>query len=608
MKEFFKWLRLKEHIHFRKPKVPLISEGQLWWAHIGENIGREINGKGPRFTRPVIIYKKLAYDYYFVIPVTTQIHAGKWYVPFIFKGTQEIACLHQARPIDYRRLDSKLGEISATELSDIQIGFEALYKQITPAYQHGVDRVAGNPEREQNALLLDSIISPETQSSTNDILVLMSTEEKNFAVEGGHTLSGSIVTNRSKNGAVALLAASLLNKGTTTLQKVPKIEEVHRLVEVLRSIGVSAEWHERDLVIIPPATISLDTIDKVAAARTRSIIMFIGSLLHHFNSFDIPQSGGCKMGLRSVRQHLWALERFGVTIETLADHYHVSFEELRPETVIMYEASDTATINSLLAASRIQGTSVIKYASANYQVQEVCGFLKMLGVTIEGIGTTTLTVTGVPEIRTDVTYTVAEDPTDAMFFIAAAVTTHSALIVERAPIEFLEVELLVLEKMGLHYTVRPAGMSENGITRLADIVIEPSDLVAFPEKIHARPYPALNIDNLPFFAVISTQAEGTTLIHDWSWEKRAIYYTELDRLGAETFLLDPHRIQIIGKSHLRGAELVCPPALRPATILLIGMLAAEGRSILRNIYSINRGYEDLIPRLESIGAHVEGLG
>ena len=436
----------------------------------------------------------------------------------------------------------------------------------------------------------------------------MSTEDKNFVVEGGHTLSGSIVTNRSKNGAVALLAASLLNKGTTTLQKVPKIEEVHRLVEVLRSIGVIAEWHDRDLVIIPPATISLETIDKVAAARTRSIIMFIGSLLHHFNSFDIPQSGGCKMGLRSVRQHLWALERFGVTIETLADHYHVSFEELHPETVIMYEASDTATINSLLAASRIQGTSVIKYASANYQVQEVCGFLKMLGVTIEGIGTTTLTVTGVPEIRTDVTYTVAEDPTDAMFFIAAAVTTHSALIVERAPIEFLEVELLVLEKMGLRYTVRPAGMSENGITRLADIVIEPSDLVAFPEKIHARPYPALNIDNLPFFAVMSTQAEGTTLIHDWSWEKRAIYYTELDRLGAETFLLDPHRIQIIGKSHLRGAELVCPPALRPATILLIGMLAAEGRSILRNIYSINRGYEDLIPRLESIGAHVEGLG
>jgi UDP-N-acetylglucosamine 1-carboxyvinyltransferase len=433
----------------------------------------------------------------------------------------------------------------------------------------------------------------------------MSSEGKNFIVEGGKPLSGTIQTNRSKNGAVALLAASLLNKGVTTLQKVPKIEEVHRLIEVMRSIGVTAEWSGRDLTLTPPAKISLETIDHVAAARTRSILMFIGPLLHHFKSFDIPQSGGCTLGLRSVRQHLWALEKFGVTIETLTDHYHVTHDQLKPETVIMYEASDTATINSLLAAARIEGTSIIKYASANYQVQEVCGFLKMLGVSIEGIGTSTLTVTGIPEIRTDVSYTVAEDPTDAMFFIAAAVTTHSSLIVERAPIEFLEVELNVLEKMGLRYSVRPAGMSENGITRLADIILEPSDLVAFPEKIHARPYPALNIDNLPFFAVIATQAEGTTLIHDWSYEKRAIYYTELDRLGADTLLMDPHRIQIIGPSHLRGAELVCPPALRPATILLIGMLAAEGQSILRNVYSINRGYEDLIPRLESIGAQIK---
>ena len=273
--------------------------------------------------------------------------------------------------------------------------------------------------------------------------------------------------------------------------------------------------------------------------------------------------------------------------------------------MILYESSDTATINSLFAAARINGTSVIKYASANYQVQEICGYLKALGIGVEGIGTTTLTVHGVSDINLDVEYTVAEDPIDAMFFIAAAAATKSALTVRRAPIEFLEVELAVLEKMGLHYTVTDAGISENGITKLADISFEPSELTAFPEKIHARPYPGLNIDNLPFFAVIATRAEGTTLIHDWVYEKRAIYYTELDRLGADTVLMDPHRIQIHGPSHLRGAELVCPPALRPATILLIGMLASEGRSILRNVYSINRGYEDLVTRLTSIGAKIE---
>ncbi|MES2668074.1 MAG: UDP-N-acetylglucosamine 1-carboxyvinyltransferase [Patescibacteria group bacterium] len=429
--------------------------------------------------------------------------------------------------------------------------------------------------------------------------------ENNFIVEGGRTLSGSVMTNCSKNGAVAMLAASLLNKGTTTLRRMPKIEEVHRLIEVLRSIGVSVEWKDKDVIVTPPETISLETIDTQAAVRTRSILMFIGSLVHHFPTFELPQSGGCTLGLRSVRSHLWALETFGIAIETLTDRYQITNDGLSPAEVILYESSDTATINALLAAAGIGGTSTIKYASANYQVQEVCGFLRELGVTVEGIGTTTLTITGVSSIRKDVSYAIGEDPIDAMFFIALAATTNSALTIRNAPIEFLEVELEVLGKMGLRFSVTDHSLSENGITKLADIHIEPSELVAFPEKIHARPYPGLNIDNLPFFAVIALRAEGETLIHDWVYEKRAIYYTELDRLGANTLLLDPHRIQIHGKVHLRGAEIVAPPALRPATILLIGMLAAEGTSTLRNVYSINRGYEDLVNRLTAIGASIK---
>lgn len=430
-------------------------------------------------------------------------------------------------------------------------------------------------------------------------------EELNFVVTGGNPLRGTVVTNRSKNGAVALLAASLLNKGTTTLLNVPKIEEVNRLIEVLESIGVSCVWSGKALTITPPKTIALDAIDTVSAKRTRSILMFIGPLLHHFKTFSIPQSGGCNFGARTVRPHLWALERFGVSIETLTDSFTVSHDDLTPATIVLHESSDTATENALFAAARIPGISVIKYASANYQVQEVCGFLRDLGVVIDGIGTTTLTVHGVAEINTDISYTVGEDPIDAMFFLAAGIATKSSLTIAKAPIEFLELELAVLEKMGLKFSVTPVGVSENGITKLADIHIEPSELTAYPEKIHARPYPGLNIDNLPFFAVIATQAEGTTLIHDWTFEKRAIYYTELDRLGADTVLMDPHRIQIHGPTHLRGAQVVSPPALRPATILLIGMLAAEGTSILRNVYSINRGYEDLVERLNALGAQVQ---
>lgn len=430
-------------------------------------------------------------------------------------------------------------------------------------------------------------------------------KEHSFVVEGGTPLSGSVLTSTSKNGAVALLAASLLNKGTTTLRRVPQIEEVYRLLEVLRSIGVSVEWNDRDVTLTPPEELSLDTIDRAAAVRTRSILMFLGSLVHLFPSFTIPQSGGCTLGLRSVRSHLWALEKFGISIETNSDHYLVSNDGLAPADIVLYESSDTATINALLAAARIEGTTTIRYASPNYQVQEVCGFLQALGVQIEGFGTTTLRITGVADIRTDITYSVGEDPIDAMFFIAAAIVTNSSLIVRNAPIEFLEVELEVLSRMGLTYSTTDHTLSENGVTKLVDIHIEPSTLTAFPEKIHARPYPGLNIDNLPFFAVIATKVQGDTLIHDWVYEKRAIYYTELDRLGANTLLMDPHRIQISGPVHLRGAEIVSPPALRPATILLIGMLGAEGRSTLHSVYNINRGYENLVERLQALGAQIE---
>jgi len=240
-------------------------------------------------------------------------------------------------------------------------------------------------------------------------------------------------------------------------------------------------------------------------------------------------------------------------------------------------------------------------------VQELCTFLEALGVQIDGIGTTTMTVYGVGAIDQNIEYTLSEDPTDSMFFLAAAIVTGSQVTIERCPIEFLELELLVLEKMGFKYKKSNVYRSENGRTNLVDITTKPSKLTAPPEKIAPRPYPGLNMDNLPFFAVIATQATGQTLIHDWVYEKRAIYFTELDKLGGETVLADPHRIFIHGPSTLRPAELVCPPALRPATILLIAMLGAKGQSVLRNIYSINRGYEKLVERITKLGAKIDYL-
>jgi UDP-N-acetylglucosamine 1-carboxyvinyltransferase len=440
-----------------------------------------------------------------------------------------------------------------------------------------------------------------------NLLTLSPSATVNVEVHGGTKLHGTIETNTSKNGAVGLLCASLLNKGTTTLHGMPRIEEVHRLIEVLQSIGVKVEWGLTSLKITPPSTFNLSTIDIEAAKRTRSIVMFIGPLIHKLKKFALPQSGGCKLGSRTVRPHFYALEEFGVNIEVTDDAYKVTATVTSPKEIILYESGDTVTENALMAAALSPGTTTIKYCSANYMVQEMCVFLTKLGVSIEGIGTTTLTITGVTDINTDIDYYLAEDPTDTMFFLTAAIVTNSTLTITRCPIEFLELELLTLKKMGFKYTQSKPYLGKNGQVKLVDITTKPSKLVAATDKIHSRPYPGINADNLPFFAVICTQATGQTLIHDWMYEKRAIYFTELDKLGAETALADPHRIYITGPTKLRPNELICPPALRPATILLVAMLGASGRSVLRNIYSINRGYEKLVERLSSLGANIKYL-
>ncbi len=428
----------------------------------------------------------------------------------------------------------------------------------------------------------------------------------NFEIEGGHKLSGIVTTKTSKNGAMGIISASLLNKGITILKNVPKIEEVNRIIEVLLSIGVKITWTGNDLEI-EAKKIDLKKINKESAEKTRSVIMLIGPLVHFFKKFSLPQSGGCKLGARTVNPHFFALENFGIKIEAKTESYEIESHILAPAEFALYESGDTVTENAIMTAALIPGKTKIKFASANYMVQDLCYFLQDCGVKIEGIGTTTLTIYGLKEINKDITYYISEDPIDTMFFIAVSAVTDSSITIKRCPIDFLEIELLKLKKMGFKYEILEKYKALNGRTDLVDIKTSPSKLKALYEKIESRPYPGLNIDNLPFFAIIATQAEGQTLIHDWVFENRAIYYKEIDKLGADTILADPHRFYVNGKTNLKPAEIICPPALRPAAIILIGMLGAKGKSILRNVYSINRGYEDIAKRLNAIGAKIKIL-
>src|SRR3712207_864803 len=248
-----------------------------------------------------------------------------------------------------------------------------------------------------------------------------------------------------------------------------------------------------------------------------------------------------------------ALRPFGLEVEARGGQYHavVTAPGTADRTIVLTERGDTVTENALLAAARTDGTTTIRNASSNYMVQDLCLYLRLLGVGIEGFGTTTLVVRGRPVLDADVDYTISEDPVEAMSLLTAGIVTGSEVTVRRAPVEFLEIELAVLAEMGLRYRLSPEYLADNGHTRLADITISPSELRAPLDKIHPMPFPGLNIDNLPFFAVIAAVAEGQTLLHDWVYENRAIYLTELNKLGAQVKLLDPHRVLVeIGRAHV----------------------------------------------------------
>ena len=446
---------------------------------------------------------------------------------------------------------------------------------------------------------------------SSNLMLLNHDGKTNFKIHGGKKLSGSIEVKSSKNAAVGLLCASLLNKGKTTLRRVARIEEVNRIIEVLDSIGVKTRWlANNDLEIIPPARLKLADMDVAAAKRTRTVIMFLGPLLHQYPEFKLPFAGGCNLGTRTVEPHMVGLAPFGLDVEAKpnTDYYHAVVKEKSVDkTILLTERGDTVTENVVMAAALYDGVVTIRNASPNYMVQDVCFYLQKLGVKIEGIGTTTLTIHGKRHINQNVDYYPSEDPIEAMSLIAAGVVTDSEITVARAPIEFLELELAVLENMGLQYEVSDEYAARNGHTRLVDVTLKHSKLVASKDKLHSMPFPGVNMDNLPFLGLIATVAKGRTLLHDWSYENRAIYFTELSKLNATVELVDPHRVYLTGPTKWKPADVVAPPALRPSVVILLAMLAAPGTSILRDVYSINRGYEDLANRLNSIGADIETL-
>ena len=336
------------------------------------------------------------------------------------------------------------------------------------------------------------------------ILSINDSSSQNFCIHGGKELHGEITVNTSKNAAVGLICAALLNSGKTTLKHVARIEEVFRLVEVLESIGVKCRWvnNKKDLEITPPNELKIKNLDIEAAKKTRSIIMFMGPLLHRFKKFQLPYAGGCSLGVRTIEPHIRALSAFGLKLNSkpTKGFYDISVEKEiinKDRKIILTERGDTVTENAIMAAALCPKKTTIVGASSNYMVQDVCYFLQDLGVKIEGIGTTTLVVEGHKGLfNKNISYSPSEDPIEAMSLIAVGLVTKSEITIRRAPIEFLEIELEILKTMNAKIEISNEYHSWNKRTRLVDLKIKKSTLRAPIDKIHPMPFPGLNIDNL----------------------------------------------------------------------------------------------------------------
>ena len=425
-------------------------------------------------------------------------------------------------------------------------------------------------------------------------------------INGGKKLHGAIVNQSAKNSAEALLCASVMVKGPVILTGVPQIEGVKRILELLSSIGVKINQIGTTVHLDASADLYLDKMDKNAVENTRTSLLLLGALAARKKQFKLYKSGGCHLGERTVRPHLYALQKFGVNIVSKECYYEVeNSRPLRAARVVLYESGDTTTENAIMAAVLAAGATIIKMASANYMVQDLCYFLNSVGAKIEGVGTSTLTITGVKKLRAAKEYPIMPDPIVAMTFIAAAITTGSKITVKNCPLEFLELELYKLEIMGQKFLLKNKRLSKNKKFQIVDIDVIPSALTALPDKIHGLPFPGLNIDNLPLFIPILTRARGRTMVHDWAYENRAAYSLDLIKLGAKITLLDPHRIWVEGPTDFVPADIVCPPALRPAVNLLIAMLAAKGKSVLHETNVIDRGYENLYDTLNKAGADIK---
>lgn len=430
---------------------------------------------------------------------------------------------------------------------------------------------------------------------------MQSTNEK-FIIDGGNLLSGKIVVLGAKNSATPILSACLLTEEECIIDNLPKIEDVFRMIEILKSMGVLCEWLSDRKIKIAARDIDANKIDYSIISKLRSSILLWGSLCGRITKFNTGRPGGCVIGSRTIAPHINALANLNINITD--DNKTIIFDStnLKGNDFTMSEISVTATENAILAAVLAKGKTTIRCAVTEPHVQDLCYFLISMGAKISGVGTSTLLIDGVAKLH-GANVSLIPDPIEMGTFISLVASAKSEVTINNVVLEFILMEMQKFQEVGIKFekqNIRKGGWGY----QICDLKILKSDKLTAIDKVHNMPFPGFASDNLPPFAVLATQLSGETLIHDWMYEGRMNYLNNLQKMGAQVNILNRHEAIISGPYQLNGQEITSYD-LRAGASLVIASAIASGKSIISDVYQIDRGYESIEVRLSNIGVNIK---
>ena len=418
-----------------------------------------------------------------------------------------------------------------------------------------------------------------------------------YIVEGGRRLSGSIRPSGNKNGALPIVAASLLTDKPVTLENVPRIRDLETLVDLVRTTGAAAEWTARNTLRIHAERINAAQLDPAMCAAIRASILLAAPLLARCGRVDLAPPGGDVIGRRRLDTHFLALEQLGAT-HSFTDRISFTTRGLRGADVFLDEPSVTGTENAVMAAVAATGTTVLRNAASEPHVQDLCRFLVALGAEIDGIGTNVLTIQGGKSLG-GTTHEIGPDHIEVASFIGLAAVTKSALRIERAGVGQLRSIRLGFERLGIETRIE----GDDLLVPDHQAMEIQSDLGGHVPKLEDQPWPAFPADVMSIAIVTATQCRGLILMHEKMFESRLFFVDKLVGMGARIVLCDPHRALVAGPSELRGAT-VESPDIRAGMAMLIAALCASGTSTIKNVGQIERGYERIHERLNALGANI----